>query len=73
MMTEMRTAPGSVIVTRFAKPTKDSPERTEPVLRRDQTLNLVGLARGVASPYCVAKRDHYPGQCAFVTADNSKA
>jgi hypothetical protein len=35
-------------------------------------LDLVDLARRVESAYCVAKRGYYPGQCAFVTADNSK-
>jgi hypothetical protein len=32
-----------------APPTKDSPERTEPVLRGDQMLDLVDLARRVES------------------------
>jgi hypothetical protein len=66
------TEPVSLTVTRFAKPTKDSVERTEPILEREQMLDLVDLARRVESAYCAAKPDYYPGPCAFVTVDNTK-
>jgi len=41
------TEPVSLTITRFAKPTADSVERTEPVLAREQMLDLVDLARRV--------------------------
>jgi hypothetical protein len=67
------TEPVSLTITRFAKPTKDSPERTEPVLAREQMLDLVDLARRVENAYCAAKRDYYSGPCEFVTVDNQKS
>ena len=66
------TEPISLTITRFAKPTRDSIERTEPVLTREQMLDLVDLARRVENAYCVAKRDYYSGPCEFVTVDNQK-
>jgi phosphoenolpyruvate synthase/pyruvate phosphate dikinase len=66
------TEPVSLTITRFAKPTKESPERTEPVLAREQLLDLVDLARRVENAYCAAKQDYYPGPCEFVTVDNQK-
>jgi hypothetical protein len=66
------TEPVSLTITRFAKPTKDSAERTEPVLTRDQMLDLVDLGRRVETAYCAAKRDYYSGPCEFVTVDNQK-
>ena len=66
------TEPISLTITRFAKPTRDSTELTEPVLTREQMLDLVDLARQVENAYCVAKRDYYSGQCEFVTVDNQK-
>jgi hypothetical protein len=66
------TEPISLTITRFAKPTRDSMERTEPVLTREQMLDLVDLARRVENAYCVAKRDYYTGPCEFVTIDNQK-
>jgi hypothetical protein len=47
-------------------------ERTEPVLTREQMLDLVDLARRVENAYCAAKRDYYSGPCEFVTVDNQK-
>ncbi len=66
------TEPISLTITRFAKPTRDSTERTEPVLTREQMLDLVDLARRVENAYCAAKRDYYSGPCEFVTVDNQK-
>jgi hypothetical protein len=66
------TEPVSLTITRFAKPTKDSAERAEPVLPRDQMLDLVDLARRVENAYCAAKRDYHSGPCEFVTVDNQK-
>ena len=66
------TEPVSLTITRFAKPTTDSAERTEPVLAREQMLDLVDLARRVENAYCAAKRDYYSGPCEFVTVDNQK-
>jgi phosphoenolpyruvate synthase/pyruvate phosphate dikinase len=65
------TEPISLTITRFAKP-RDSMERTEPVLTREQMLDLVDLARRVENAYCAAKRDYYSGPCEFVTVDNQK-
>ena len=66
------TEPVSLTITRFAKPTADSVERTEPVLAREQMLDLVDLARRVENAYCAAKPDYYSGSCEFVTVDNQK-
>lgn len=66
------TEPISLTITRFAKPTRDSIERTEPVLAREQMLDLVDLARRVENAYCLAKRDYYSGPCEFATVDNQK-
>jgi hypothetical protein len=66
------TEPISLTITRFAKPTRDSMERTESVLTREQMLDLVDLARRVENAYCIAKRDYYSGPCEFVTVDNQK-
>ena len=64
--------PTSLTVTRFAKPTKDGPVRTETVLSREQTLALVGLAATVEQAYCAAKPTYYEGDCGFVIVDNEK-
>ncbi|HEX2053529.1 MAG TPA: PEP/pyruvate-binding domain-containing protein [Actinomycetota bacterium] len=65
--------PTSLTVTRYAKPAKDGPERTEPVLTRDQTLRLVEIAMAVEKAYCAADATYYPnGDCTFVVVDNDK-
>ena len=63
--------PTSLTVTRFAKPTPEAPERTEPVLPNDQMLELVDLAKRVERAYCRATPGYYP-DCVFVTAANDK-
>ena len=63
--------PTSLTVTRFAKPTPEAPERTEPVLPNDQMLELVDLAKRVERAYCRATSGYYP-DCVFVTAANDK-
>jgi len=64
--------PTSLTVTRYAKPTPQAPERTEPVLTREGMLELAELAKRVEKAYCRAKRGYYP-DCRFVTAANDKA
>jgi Pyruvate phosphate dikinase, AMP/ATP-binding domain len=64
--------PVSLTVTRFAKPTPDAAERVEPILSREQMLELVDLAKTVERAYCAAKPDYYDGPCEFVPADNTK-
>ncbi len=66
------TEPTSLTITRFAKPTKNSPERTEAVLSREQTLALVDIAATVERAYCAAKPTYYEGDCEFVVVDNEK-
>jgi Pyruvate phosphate dikinase, AMP/ATP-binding domain len=63
--------PISFTVTRYAKPTPEAPERTEPVLPRETMLELVELAKLVERAYCRAEPDYYP-DCRFVTAANDK-
>ena len=63
--------PVSFTVTRFAKPTRDAPVRTTPVLPAERMLELVNLARRVEYAYCRAKPGYYP-DCSFVTAANDK-
>ncbi|MFZ1410297.1 MAG: PEP/pyruvate-binding domain-containing protein, partial [Micropruina sp.] len=64
--------PISFTHARFAKPTREGPELTSPVLSRDQLVALVDLTRRVERAYCAAKPSYYPGPCAEVTFDNSK-
>lgn len=64
--------PTSLTVTRFAKPTRDSPERTEPVLPAPRMLELVDLAKRVERAYCRATPGYYI-DCDFVPAANDKA
>ena len=64
--------PTSLTVTRFAKPTPDAPERTEPVLSSERMLELVEVAKAVEEAYCRAKPGYYP-DCRFVTSANDKA
>ena len=63
--------PISLTVTRFAKPTPEAPERTEPVLSRAQMLELVDLARRVERAYCRATPGYY-SDCNLVPAANDK-
>ena len=63
--------PTSLTVTRFAKPTPDAPERTEPVLSTERMLELVEVAKAVEGAYCRAKPGYYP-DCRFVTSANDK-
>ena len=63
--------PTSLTVTRFAKPVPDGPERTEPVLSREQMLELVDLAKTVERAYCQAKPGYYP-RCDLVTSASDK-
>jgi hypothetical protein len=63
--------PTSLTVTRFAKPSAQSPERTGPVLPAEKMLELVDLARRVERAYCRATPGYYP-DCVFVPAANDK-
>jgi hypothetical protein len=64
--------PTSFTVTRHAKPAKDGPERTEPVLSKEKTLELVELSADVERAYCSAIRSYYRNSCTFVVVDNDK-
>lgn len=64
--------PVSLTVTRFAKPTQESPERGTPVLPREVMLDLVDVAKRVERAYCAAKPAFDPGDCAAVNFDNEK-
>jgi phosphoenolpyruvate synthase/pyruvate phosphate dikinase len=63
--------PTSLTVTRFAKPTPDAPERTEPVLSAERMVELVDVAKAVEEAYCRAKPGYYP-DCRVVTSANDK-
>jgi hypothetical protein len=58
-------------VTRFAKPTPDGAERTEPVLSDEHLRELVDLAKRVERGYWRATPGYYPDYV-FVTAANDK-
>jgi pyruvate phosphate dikinase-like enzyme len=65
--------PTSLTITRFARPTREGPDRTEPVLSRERMLQLVDLAEAVERAYCRAKPAYYPGgDCEFVPLDDEK-
>jgi hypothetical protein len=64
--------PTSITITRYAKPAKDGPERTTPVLSREKTLELVGIAMAVEKAYCAADPTYYSGDCEFVVVDSDK-
>lgn len=64
--------PTSITVTRYAKPTKDGPERTTPVLDREKTLALMGIAMAVEKAYCAADPSYYGGDCESVIVDSDK-
>lgn len=64
--------PTSITITRYAKPAKDGPVRTTPVLSREKTLELVGIAMAVEKAYCAADPTYYSGDCEFVVVDSDK-
>lgn len=64
--------PTSLTITRYAKPSPEAPERTEPVLPREKMLGLVDIVVAVERSYCAAKPSYYPGNCRFVVVDNEK-
>ena len=64
--------PTSFTVTRYAKPTPDAPERTEPVLPQEKMIVLVDIAAAVERSYCAARPSYYPGSCEYVTVDSEK-
>ena len=65
--------PTSLTITRFAKPKKDQPQLAEPVLTKDQTLEMVDLVRHVEVAYCRARPSYYPGgNCEFAPVDVDK-
>ncbi|MEU1972556.1 PEP/pyruvate-binding domain-containing protein [Microbacterium sp. NPDC019599] len=65
------TEPTSLTTTRYAKPTRDAPEWTEPVLPPVRMGELVDLARRVERAYCRATPGYYP-DCRFVTSADDK-
>jgi hypothetical protein len=65
--------PTSLTVTRYAKPAPDRPERTTPVLSREQMLALVDLAATTEVAYCRAKPSYSEGRdCGFIPLDSEK-
>ena len=64
--------PTSITITRYAKPARDAPERTTPVLDRERTLELVSIAMTVERAYCAADPSYYPGDCELVVVDSDK-
>lgn len=63
--------PVSLTVTRFAKPTPDGAERSEPVLHRERMLQLVDIAKRVERAYCRATSGYY-SRCSEVAGANDK-
>ena len=64
--------PISLTVTRYARPSRDADEFSEPVLPRDRMLSLVDLAKRVEATYCIAKSGYYGKACRSVIFDNQK-
>ncbi|HSK77265.1 MAG TPA: PEP/pyruvate-binding domain-containing protein [Thermoanaerobaculia bacterium] len=65
--------PTSLTITRYAKPAPDRPERTTPVLSREQMLTLVDLAGTTEVAYCRAKPSYSEGRdCGFIPLDSEK-
>ena len=64
--------PISFTVTRYARPAQGGPVRTEPVLTREQLVELVETTRTVERAYSRAKPDYYGRDCAAVPADITK-
>ncbi|QIG38705.1 hypothetical protein G5T42_03730 [Microbacterium sp. 4R-513] len=51
--------PISLTITRFAKPARDTAERTDAVLPRDRMLDLIDIAKRVERAYCAATPGYY--------------
>lgn len=64
--------PTTLTFTRFAKPKKDKPQLTEPVLTKEQMLQMVDISRSVEIAYCKAKPGYYNGNCNFAPLDTAK-
>lgn len=64
--------PISLTVTRYARPAAGAPERSTPVLPRQQLVEIVELAKRVERAYCRAERGYYR-DCRHVTAAADKA
>ena len=64
--------PISLTVTRYAKPSRDANEFSEPILVFDRMLFLVDLAKRVEVAYCIARPGYYGNDCVSVAFDNQK-
>jgi phosphoenolpyruvate synthase/pyruvate phosphate dikinase len=63
--------PTSLTTTRYAKPSREAPERTERVLADERMRELVDLARRVERAYCRATPGYYR-DCRIVTSAADK-
>ena len=63
--------PTSLTTTRYAKPSRETPARTERVLPDERMRELVDLARRVERAYCRATPGYYP-DCRIVTSAADK-
>lgn len=63
----------SFTTMRFAKPTANSPELKEAVMKKEEMLMMTNLVKKIEVAYCRAKPEYYPrGDCNFVPLDSSK-
>jgi hypothetical protein len=63
--------PVSLTVTRFAKPARTAPERTDAVLPRERMLEVVDLAKRIERAYCAATPGYYDA-CSIVAGATDK-
>jgi Pyruvate phosphate dikinase, AMP/ATP-binding domain len=59
------------LTTRYAKPEKDAPQLSGPVLTEDQMVRIVNLAKVIERVYCAARPGYFP-QCEYVAGENDK-
>jgi hypothetical protein len=64
--------PTTLTYTRFAKPKKDEPQLTAPLLTQPEMLQMVEIARRVEEAYCRYKPGYYNDDCQFVSIDAAK-
>lgn len=62
----------SLSITRYAKPTPDSPVLADSVLPAELSRKMVEVTAKIETAYCLAKRSYYGGNCRYVVSDITK-
>jgi len=62
----------SLSITRYAKPTPDSPVLVDSVLPAELSRKMVEVTAKIETAYCQAKRSYYGGNCRYVVSDITK-